>query len=166
MGRPTELYGYIIEYSVWERDENDIHQRVYEQNEKMIDSLPAMDAWPPLSREMFSICRNDKELPLYSPNLEYFGRMIHFGAYVKGIERYWGEWKVKFEDLLSKLYFCEARVHINSDYSGKWIAEWEVWLNKYEAPYDGTMPPIPGRELWEYKTGYQFIEYMDFPDFS
>ena len=90
MGMTTFIYGVIEEYGLHYKRASEI----YSHNEVVILNLPISDFWPPLSREMFAITKNDiKEL---GPNLEYFGRMIHFAACLKSVESEWSEWKEKF----------------------------------------------------------------------
>ncbi|UZR96393.1 hypothetical protein [Chondrinema litorale] len=92
----TFIYGVIEEYGLNHRR----LEEIYPHNEKIISSLSTSNSWPPLSKEMFSITKNDKEIKLY--NLEYWGRMIHFAACLKSVEYDWLEWKKKIENLLQR----------------------------------------------------------------
>ena len=139
----TFIYGVIEEYGL-------NHKRleeVYVHNERIIASLPTSDAWPPLSKEMFSITKNDKEIE--GPNLEYWGRMIHFAACLKSVEYEWSEWKDKFENLLQKLYWTQAHVHFKTEYTGLISFEWRVDTHKWsidEAP----IIPIQ-KDFWDFE---------------
>ena len=110
MGMRTTIYGYIEEMDFWK---DPIKTKVREHNSNMIFSLPKADKWPPLSAEMFAICKNDEIES--GPDLEYSGRIIHFGANLKSVELEWREWKSKFENLLTTLFFLEARVHFKTE---------------------------------------------------
>lgn len=125
MGMTTFIYGVIEEYGLNHKRLNE----VYSHNEKIISSLPTSDSWPPLSKEMFSITKNDKEVE--GPNLEYWGRMIHFAACLKSVEYEWVEWKEKFENLLQQLYWTQAHVHFKTEYTGVISFKWSVDLTKW-----------------------------------
>ena len=98
MGMTTFIYGVIEEYGLNLKRLDEI----YSHNEQTVSNLSVSDSWPPLSKEMFSITNDNKEIE--GPNLEYWGRIIHFGACLKSVEYEWSEWKKKFEELLLKLY--------------------------------------------------------------
>src|ERR1041384_985719 len=112
MGMRTTLYGYIEELDL---GRHPLHQEARDHNTQVIASLQERDGWPPLSREMFAISENSVTGP--GCDLEYSGRIIHFGANLKSVEHEWKEWKAKFEVLLAKLYFLEAKVHFQTEYS-------------------------------------------------
>jgi hypothetical protein len=135
MGMHTVIYGYIQEMDFWL---DPVKKKIRKHNSDIIAGLPVADIWPPLSREMFSICNNYKNNP--GPNFEYWGRIIHFGANLKSVEQEWAEWKSKFESLLIRLYFLEAKVHVQTEYMGLETSRWRVDLDKYEVLNDGKMP--------------------------
>jgi hypothetical protein len=149
MGMRTTIYGYIEEMDFWQEA---IRDRVREHNTGIIYGLPKADAWPPLSREMFAICENDIFAP--GPNFEYSGRIIHFGANLKSFDLDWEEWKVKFETLLQNLFFLNANVHFQTEYSSLAIYSWQVDIAKYKTFRDGQMPPAISREHWDYESNY------------
>ena len=66
MGMTTCIYGVIKEYEIG----GDRQEEIYVHNESVILNLPMADDWPPLSREMFSITKNDRNSEGY--NLEYW----------------------------------------------------------------------------------------------
>jgi len=123
MGMRTTLYGYIEEMDFWQ---GSIRNKVRRHNSSVIDNLPKGDKWPPVSREMFSICNNYKNHP--GPDFEYGGRIIHFGGNLKSVELDWSDWKSKFEKLLSSLYFTNAKVHFQTEYSSLETSSWHVDL--------------------------------------
>ncbi len=146
----TTIYGYIEEMDFWK---DQIKEQVCGHNSNIIYSLPKADNWPPLSREMFAICENDKvEL---GPNFEYSGRIIHFGANLKSVEQEWSDWKSKFEILLTNLFFYQARVHFNTEYSALETSSWVVDLLRYQVLHDGRMPSKIKYDDWDYKSTYE-----------
>lgn len=129
-----------------------IMKQVRQHNYHIISSLPKDDKWPPLSYEMFAICENDKNSN--GPDLEYSGRIIHFGANLKSVEQEWIEWKLKFETLLTKLFFLQARVHFKTEYSPLETSSWTVDSQKYTVRYDNEMPDKIKREDWVYESTF------------
>lgn len=151
MGMLTIIYGYIEEMDF---GISPFRDDVRKHNSSVIHSLPSPDNWPPLSPEMFAITGNNPHThPHPFTNLEYCGRIIHFGASLKSVEYEWAEWKAKFEKLLASLYFIRARVHIKTEYMELETACWEVDLHKYreyEAGHGDKMPPLVRLEDCEY----------------
>lgn len=140
----TFIYGAIEEYGL-------NHHRideVYAHNEKIIASLPEKDEWPPLSKEMFSITKNKDKLA--TPNLEYWGRIIHFGACLKSVEYEWKEWKTKFEELLTKIYWTQAHVHFKTEYSDVISFNWRMDLKKWSIDTEGAIPIIK-ENYWDFE---------------
>ncbi|MCX6180410.1 MAG: hypothetical protein NT150_00590 [Bacteroidetes bacterium] len=136
----TLIYGVIEEYGL----NHHIKDAIYAHNEKILSELPISDTWPPLSKEMFSITKNDKIKQ--GPNLEYYGRIIHFGACLKSVESEWLEWKGKFENLLKQLYWTQAHVHFKTEYTDVISFQWRIDLDKWSIK-DGNIKPIK-EEYW------------------
>jgi hypothetical protein len=143
MGMATFIYGVIEEYGLDYKRANEI----YSHNEEVIASLPVSGPWPPLSREMFAITKNDTNQD--GPNLEYCGRMIHFAACLKSVEYEWLEWKEKFERLLLRLYWINAYVHFKPEYTGVFSFTWRVDVKKWSIG-EGAITPIK-REFWSFE---------------
>lgn len=139
----TFIYGVIEEYGL---NHNRLEE-IYSHNETVINNLPISDSWPPLSKEMFSITKNNKEIE--GPNLEYCGRMIHFAACLNSVEHEWEEWKEKFENLLQNLYWTEAYVHFKTEYTGVISFNWRVDLKKWSI-HENSIISI-NKEFWNYK---------------
>lgn len=89
-------------------------------------------------------------MPNGGPDLEYSGRIIHFGANLKSVEEDWGEWKQKFEALLKKLYWQEANVHFNTEYTTLQTFSWRVDLLKYDFGDKTKMPPAITEAHWQF----------------
>lgn len=143
MGMVTFIYGVIEEYNLCQLSDKD----VYTHNERIINSLSLLDSWPPLSREMFSITKNHPSEQ--GPNLEYCGRMIHFGACLKSVEYDWPEWKQKFESLLKQLQWSQAYVHFKTEYTGVISFSWRIDLKKMDL-FAKEILPIK-EECWEFE---------------
>lgn len=136
MGMVTLIYGVIEEYNLTQLK----NEEIYKHNARVISNLPtaASDSWPPLSKEMFSITKNSA-LEVGS-NLEYQGRLIHFGACLKSVEHEWPEWKLKFESLLTKLQWHQAHVHFKTEYTEVISFNWNVDLKKIQTSTNHIQP--------------------------
>ena len=145
----TRLYGCIVEYE-FSRNPKDVTQiKIFEHNEKVLNELPEVDEWPPLTKKMFSITDNSQYLE-YGPNYAYGGRIIHFGANFKSIEGEWKEWKSKFENLLTKLLWQDADVHFKTEYTGIQTFTWAIDLKKWSLS-QGSEFEIIKREYWDFE---------------
>lgn len=89
-------------------------------NRKVMLTLPSADEWPYLCREMFAIPR------LQVSNDNYHTQVMHFGASYKAIEYEWNRWMAKFEDLLSRMYWVSAVVHLETELYGTHTFTWEA----------------------------------------
>ncbi len=138
MGMATRLYGCIVEYGLSTEKRS---LEVYRHNEQIINNLPEDDEWPPLTKNMFSITQP----PTVSDglNYQYSGRIIHFGANFKSIEYEWKEWKDKFEDLLTKLYWLNADVHFKTEYSSIQTFQWDIDLSKWHIEHNENILILP-----------------------
>ena len=146
----TTIYGYIEEMDFW----NDpVRTKVFVHNRGILNLLPQEDVWPPLSKGMFAIC--DNVIDRQGTNLEYRGRIMHFGANLKSVELDWKEWRLKFEDLLTRLFFLEAVVHFKPEYSSIQTNEWSVNLLSYQIKHDNTMPYPITKQDWTYESTWE-----------
>ncbi|WP_298549279.1 hypothetical protein [uncultured Aquimarina sp.] len=144
----TTLYGYIEEMDFWK---SPIINQVKKHNHAVINNLKKDDEWPPLSKEMFSITSNSNN-EIYRPNMEYSGRIIHFGANLKSVEHEIDEWIIKFEELLSKLIWLESKVHFQTEYSELQTLSWRVDLNIYKVIHDGKFPNVIDNSCWNFES--------------
>jgi hypothetical protein len=86
-------------------------------NRRMLAELPD-EQWSFLGREMFSCCEQ--------PGAGLFQtQVIHFGASYPGIEYEWKLWVAQFEELLRRLYWSSAVVHLETELSGTHTFHWE-----------------------------------------
>ena len=83
-------------------------------------SLPKADGWPFLCQEMFAIPRVEID------QANYQTEVMHFGASYKAVEYEWEQWIQKFEELLSKMYWVSATVHLETELSGTHTFTWEA----------------------------------------
>ena len=139
MGQQSIVYGKIVgsrfNYGGNTNLNND-PQLYSKLNRLVIDQLPATDEYPQLTREMFNL-----------PSLSsYKNQILVFGASFKNLEGEWVDWVVKFENLLRKLYWDEAVVHLDMELYGERTFRWK---NKNEpafvANFDNTS------DNWEYE---------------
>lgn len=133
----TIIYGMI---DAGEIDEQSPH---HELNRQVVASLPETDDMPFLTRGMFSVTG--------SPEM-YGSQIIHFAASMKALEPMWHIWLEKFEDLLRRLYWFGAVVHLESelfegDYQYQWIISDESMNNEL---FNDPIRPVSG---WEFTGG-------------
>jgi hypothetical protein len=114
MDQESIVYGCIKDSADFATDSERVRS-----NRKVMLTLPTADDWPYLSREMFSLPR----LQLGHDN--YHTQVMHFGASYKAIEYEWAQWMAKFEDLLSRMYWVSAVVHLETELSGTHTFTWE-----------------------------------------
>lgn len=88
-------------------------------NKKAILSLPTVDDWPFLTKEMFSIPRFRMDGSTGQTNV------THFGMSYRSVEYEWSEWIYKFEALLKAMYWQSAVVHLETELTGLHTFIWE-----------------------------------------
>jgi hypothetical protein len=110
-------YSYLCGYIVLQANNDQAKQEAVADALREISALPATsdgDDWPFLSSSMFSHTR--------SP--EYRDAVIHFAASYKDILGSWEEWSMKFESLLLRLPLKKAKVIVQDEYLGDFVATW------------------------------------------
>lgn len=113
MDQESIVYGCIKDTIA---NEDEIHRR--RVNRRAMLSLPKADDWPFLSQEMFSIPR------IETGQGNYQTEVMHFGASYKAVEYEWDQWISKFEELLNKMYWVSATVHLETELSGTHTFSW------------------------------------------
>jgi hypothetical protein len=116
MGMETILVGVIAE--PWVQRDDARNQFFRQWNRRVLEDLPDLDEWPPLSRGLFAWTELD---PLRGG---YRGTIIHFGGRFKSIEQEWDEWLGKYEGLLKRLYWESSVVHLDTELAGSFRFDW------------------------------------------
>lgn len=115
MDQESIVYGCIKDSVSWLSDPE--RNRV---NREAMLSLPGAEEWPFLSREMFAIPT------ARAGNPHYQTEVMHFGASYKAVEYEWDQWVEQFEQLLKKMYWVSATVHLETELSGTHTFVWEA----------------------------------------
>jgi hypothetical protein len=147
MGMATHIFGCIIEYGL---QVGEMQLKINAHNQQVIEDMPLYDNWPPLSRNMFAI--TSAGIRGETPTYDYGGRIIHFGANLKGVEMEWSEWKEKFESLLTKLLWTRAHVHFVTEYNSLQSFEWRIDLLKWSLRGATELKSI-SPEHWKFTPG-------------
>jgi hypothetical protein len=100
-----------------------VHGRIslrgdFEKTRKFIKTLKKDDTYPWIRTEMFSLGAFKK--PYY-----YSEPIIGFAADYKGLENYWTEFIIKFENLLNNIEFETAKIQIETEISGTFNLFWQ-----------------------------------------
>lgn len=120
MTQQSIVYGFI-QGAEWMH--SDI-RKLDRLNRQIIAALPEKDRFPYLTRAMFAIPGDEPEQGTYR------SQIIHFAASMKEVEREWKKWLEKFEALLRKLYWFNAKVHLRAEVIGDFEYEWTVDANQ------------------------------------
>ena len=65
----------------------------------------------------------------------------------------WDEWRLKFEELLKKLYFYDATVHIKTSYMDLATAIWDANWMKYDFS-QSILPELSNETDWKYEPSF------------
>ena len=139
MGQVSVVYGVILGLE-WKIADRGYLQRL---NQTAIEQLPKTDDWPFLTRSLFSIAGDTPETG------HYRRQCIHFGASFKGLEWEWDRWLVKFESLLSQLFWDEVLLHLYTEAVGHYDYQYKAI---YPLSFYNEMRPIPSQE-WQFAGG-------------
>lgn len=111
-----------------------------EDSRAVINALPEQDAWPYLTRDLFSIPTREHS---------YWDHLITFGTVYNGVERAWQEGLEKFEALLQRLDWDEAHVYLETELWGSYHYRWK--RTSTEVPQEnGDVMSVSG---WEFSGG-------------
>lgn len=114
MDQESIVYGCIKDVSSFNADTK--RRKV---NRFAMMTLPKSEEWPYICQEMFAIPK------IEVGNDNYQTEVMHFGASYKAIEYEWDEWMKKFEELLGKMYWVSAIVHLETELTGIHTFTWE-----------------------------------------
>jgi len=92
-------------------------------------SLTDLDGFPYLTTSMFSIPIEELEQGTYQT------QVIHFAGSYQAVEYHWEAWIAKFEDLLKRMYWVSATVHLETELLGTHTFHWDS-PGAYHAPSD------------------------------
>ena len=141
MGYETVVYGYIKGDTL--KPGTPEYYALHSLNRAVIDGLPDDDDWPFLTRSMFSYPGED------AMHGRYRRQIIHFGASFKELESDWEEWLEKFEALLKRLYWWEAKLHLEAELVGNYAYTWKA---KYD-PDKWSQPIHLPTTNWDFEGG-------------
>jgi len=112
MGRVTTIHGAIYCHVGGRRSADDLPRGIdsAEHNARVLAQLPDHDAFPHLSRNMFSITSST-----YAKPPLYRVQVIHLGASMKDLDAAWHDWLPRFELLLGELHYDRAHVRLSID---------------------------------------------------
>ncbi|MFL0796666.1 MAG: hypothetical protein K6L73_04170 [Cellvibrionaceae bacterium] len=124
MDQESIVYGCIKDMAFG----NQTQRRMANRNAML--KLPKQDGGPFICQEMFSLPRKLEG--------ECLTEVMHFGSSYRAIEYEWEQWIAKFEELLGKMYWVSATVHLETELSGTHSFTWES--NKsFHVPNSGDM---------------------------
>ncbi|WP_421683872.1 hypothetical protein HKW98_05390 [Stutzerimonas urumqiensis] len=135
MSAESIVYGCIHDWPSAEPGES---ARRRTSNRRVIDALPQADGWTFIGRDMFG-CAGAPDAGLYQTQI------IHFGASYRQVEYEWSLWVAEFEQLLRRLYWTRAVVHLQTELSGTHTFRWEA----EEGAHGPGERPLRLRCAWE-----------------
>ena len=117
MSQESVVYGCITDMPLLQDEgERDTHRQT---NRDSLMSLPSVEDWPLISREMFA-------MPAQNLDETSHTDVVHFGSSYKGVEYEWQQWIATFEELLKGMYWVSATVHLETAYKGTHTFTWEA----------------------------------------
>ncbi len=118
MDQESVVYGCIKD-TLFSSSSEELHAH-RESNRKALMSLPSIEDWPLLSREMFS-------MPVMLADVnEVQTDVLHFGSSYKAVEYEWEQWIARFEEMLKAMYWVSATVHLETEFNGRHTFTWEA----------------------------------------
>lgn len=143
MSEESRIYGCIVgthgSTAAW--------YGLYPLNLAVVESLPFEDEYPPLTRGVFTVPMDFGR----RGSAFYREQVIHFGASFNNLSESWHLWLAKFEQLLRRLYWSEARLHLQMELHGSYDYRWTaVWGG--DSPPWYCSPPEPTSE-WKFEGG-------------
>ncbi|MFA7554363.1 MAG: hypothetical protein WCY88_08945 [Spongiibacteraceae bacterium] len=128
MIQESVVYGCIKDLLLSDNTQEAQQHRL--NNQKVMMSLPSIEDWPLLSREMFSM-----PVQVVSGD-DAHTDVMHFGTSYKGVEHEWEMWIQKFESMLKSMYWVSATVHLETEYNGRHTFTWEPESSFHEPNED------------------------------
>lgn len=124
MSEESRVYGCIVGV----RGSSADWSGPYPRNLAAVEALPVEDEYPPPTRGIFAV-----PMDYARPGSAFYReQVIHFGASFNHLSESWHLWLPKFEGLLRRLYWSEARLHLRielyGEYEYRWSAVWDGGL--------------------------------------
>lgn len=118
--RDTEsiVYGCIRD-TVYHAGQEQARQR-RAVNRAVLASLPSIEDWPLLAREMFAAPIEVVEYGAMHTDV------MHFGSAYRSVEYEWDHWLSSFEAMLQRMYWVAATVHLETEFNGRHTFTWEA----------------------------------------
>ncbi len=132
------VYGCIRDYSLANIDEQ--HKRSM-TNLQAIQALPEADGWELFHRDLFGCARLESLAPQ--------SQVIHFGSSYRSIEYEWSAWVQQFENLLKKMYWASAVVHLETETNGTHTFRWDA----ESCDHQPSAEALQVRCVWERDSG-------------
>lgn len=136
MTQESVVYGCIKDV-VFTSDMDQTRQR-RQSNRRVLSSLPSIEDWPLIGREMFVL---PSETLIVD---DLHTDVVPFGNSYKGVEYEWQQWLQRFEDLLQNMYWVSATVHLETELNGTHTFTWHA-DSEFHAPNSG---PLTMRCEW------------------
>jgi len=124
LDQESVVYGCIKD-TVYSSHGDEVQQH-RDNNRKVLLSLPSVEDWPLLSREMFSM-----PVEFYNHSSMQTD-VLHFGSSYKSVEYEWEQWLQRFEAILKEMYWVSATVHLETELNGRHTFIWEAEENYHE----------------------------------
>lgn len=124
MDQESIVYGCIKGLSP--SGDDDLLRHTRGVNRGVMQTLPRVDDWNFLCREMFSLP------PDHPDHGGSHTEVMHFGASYVGVEYEWDAWLAEFESMLRSMYWVSATVHLETELSGVHTFTWESRRNFHE----------------------------------
>jgi hypothetical protein len=121
---------------------------IYPRNLAVVEALPTEDDdYPPLTRGLFTV-----PMDYGRPGSAFYRQqVIHFGASFSHLSEFWHRWLPKFEGLLRRLYWLEARLHLEIELYGRHEYRWRAAWDGGDIPWH-RVPPQP-TAAWTFEGG-------------
>lgn len=140
MSQESVVYGCIKDV-VFTSNMDQTRQRRL-ANRRVLTSLPSIEDWPLISREMFVLPSETLVVD------DLHTDVVPFGNSYKGVEYEWQQWLQRFEDILQNMYWVSATVHLETEFNGTHTFTWHADQD-YHEPNSG---PLSMRCEWTHES--------------
>jgi hypothetical protein len=142
VGERTTISGHIQE--PWYTPGGDAEVRLLRRaNSLALRDLPIADSWPFLHRDMFVRTRQGPS----GASSSFRGTVVHFGGSFSHLHHDLREWRLKFEELLRRMYWEHAAVLVVTEYLGAHHYLWRPTEEATLAMFAPTRAPISAWDL-------------------